>query len=312
MGFIRADYAAGCRRTHLRNNLLLCLNRTAQSSIAASRRRLIANGILSGVLILFGSVQSGAQPLKTAVFYGAPMPVAALAHYDRVVVEADNFPAPPVFPASTPQVFAYVSVGEAEGWRTSASSLDEKLFLGTNQGWNSRIADLTQRGWSDYLIETRMRALWDQGYRAFFLDTLDSYRIVVKDPDGQLRQTDALVNIIHSIHRRFPGVRLLLNRGFEILPEVAHLAVGVVAESLFQGWDAGTGTYVLVNEDGRNWLLAQLRTANIRYRLPVTVIDYVAPDQPDLARDTARRIRALGFSAWVATPSLNTLSAEPE
>jgi polysaccharide biosynthesis protein PelA len=107
-------------------------------------------------------------------------------------------------------------------------------------------------------------------------------------------------------------VQLLLNRGFEILPEVAHLAVGIVAESLFQGWDAGAGTYVRVNEEGRNWLLEQLRTANMHYRLPVTVIDYVAPDQPALAQDTAKRIRNLGFGAWVATPQLNTLSPEQE
>jgi polysaccharide biosynthesis protein PelA len=176
MDVIRHDSAACRAATRVRNNVLRSSLRNAQSSIAASRRRLLANGILSSVMLLFSSVQSGAQPLKTAIFYGSPVPVDALARYERVVLEADNSPEPPTFPRKSTQVFAYISVGEAEGWRASAKALDEKLFLGTNQGWHSRIADLTQPGWVDYVIEKRMLPLWQRGYRGFFLDTLDSYR----------------------------------------------------------------------------------------------------------------------------------------
>ena len=262
-------------------------------------------------MVLSGCRQTGAPPVSTAIFYGKPVPVDILSRYHHVVVEAENLPQPGAFDPDTTRLFAYVSVGEAEGWRSSASGLDPSLFLGTNKDWNSRIADLTQAGWIDFLIEKRIASLWQQGYRAFFLDTLDSYRIIVKDPMGQALQADALVNLIETIHRRFPGVQLLLNRGFEILPDVAHLAVGLVAESLFQGWDAGTESYTRTNENGRVWLLTQLRTANIRYRLPITVIDYVSPNEPVLAQETARRIQELGFAAWVATPALDTLGPEP-
>src|SRR5207302_681902 len=112
-----------------------------------------------------------------------------------------------------------------------------------------------------------------------FLDTLDSYQISIKDPVAQALQVRALGNIIRAMHRRFPGVQLLLNRGFDVLPEIGHLAVGLVAESLFQGWNATTGSYVEVSEIDRNWLLMQLHEANERYHLPITVIDYVAPDE---------------------------------
>lgn len=246
-----------------------------------------------------------------AFFYGRPVPVKALSHYDYVVLEAENLPSIEVFNSSRPLLFAYVSVGEAEGWRTSLSELDPKLFLGKNTAWGSRIADLTQRGWTDFLIDQRMKPLWQQGFRAFFLDTLDSYQIAVKDAEGRALQAHALANIIREIHARFPGVQLLLNRGFEVLPEVAQLVTGVVAESLFQGWDAASGKYVEIREPDRAWLLAQLRIIGSRYRLPITVIDYVPPHEPGLALDTAKRIRDLGFAAWVATPTLDTLSVEP-
>lgn len=274
------------------------------------RRMLLAHSILTGALLLLGCAQTATKPLKTAIFYGKAAPVEALSRYDRVVLEAEHFPQPPVFAEQKTEFFAYVSVGEAESWRASARALPPDLFLGANTGWDSRIADLTKAEWVDFLIEKRMASLWQQGYRGFFLDTLDSYRIVIKDSEGQSKQADALIKIVYSIHRRFPGVQLLVNRGFDILPEVGHLVVGVVAESLFRGWDPVGKHYVSVNENGRSWLIDQLRTAATRYRLPVTVIDYVPPNEPDLANDTAKRIQELGFAAWIATPLLDTLSLE--
>ena len=57
----------------------------------------------------------------------------------------------------------------------------------------------------------------------------------------------------------------------------------------------------------REWLLGQLRTVQTAHRLPVIAIDYVAPGERDLARETAKRILALGFTPWVANPELDML-----
>lgn len=248
-----------------------------------------------------------AQGPSTAFFYGAPVPVEQLSKYKRVVVEADNLGSPARLAASGAVVFAYVSVGEAEGWRASTRALDDSLFDGANNAWGSRVADLTNPAWSRFLLDTRMAGLWKQGYRAFFLDTLDSYQLTAKDPAARLRQQRALASLIGAIHQRFPGVELLLNRGFEILPDVSTLVVGVVAESLFQSWDPHAGAYTAVDEPSRNWLLARLREVQQRFALPVTVIDYVAGKDSKLARATARRITDAGFTAWVATPQLDTI-----
>lgn len=276
-----------------------------------NRKRGLIRACLSYALMLAGSSSAFAAGPTTAFFYGSPVPVVALSRYDRVIVEAENLPQPGLLSASGTLVFAYVSVGEAEGWRASTKELDAQLFIGKNAPWGSRIADLTQPGWAKFLIEKRMAALWRQGYRAFFLDTLDSYQIPVKDPQGQALQARALANLIRSMHARFPGVQLLLNRGFDALPDIGHLAVGLAAESLFQGWNPNTKTYVTVDEPSRAWLVDKLRHAQTRHGLPITVIDYVSPQEPELALDTARRIRDLGFTPWVATPALDTLSATP-
>jgi hypothetical protein len=258
--------------------------------------------------LLFGGASVHAQPLSTAFFYGAPVPVEQLSRYKRVVVEADNLGSPTRLAASGALVFAYVSVGEAEGWRASTRALDDSLFDGANSAWGSRVADLTHPGWSKFLLETRMAGLWKQGYRAFFLDTLDSYQLTAKDPAARLRQQRALVALIEAMHRHFPGVQLLLNRGFEVLPDVSTLVVGVAAESLYQSWDPKMGAYTTVDEPSREWLLGRLREVQQRFALPVTVIDYVPKNDRALARATAQRITDAGFTAWVATPQLDTIA----
>jgi uncharacterized protein (TIGR01370 family) len=266
----------------------------------------VARLLFLALALVFGSAMAQAQPPSTAFFYGAPVPVEQLSRYKRVVVEADNLGSPARLAARGATVFAYVSVGEAEGWRASTRALDDSLFDGANSAWGSRVADLTHPGWTTFLLETRMAGLWKQGYRGFFLDTLDSYQLTAKDAAARLRQERALVALIEAIHQRFPGVQLLLNRGFEVLPKVSGLVVGVAAESLFQSWDPKAGAYTVVDEPSREWLLARLREVQ-RFGLPVTVIDYVASKDRALARATARRITDAGFAAWVATPQLDTI-----
>jgi hypothetical protein len=270
-----------------------------------------AHTSISALLQGPGSLLRGksGQPyrLRTAFFYGAQVPVTALARFDRVVVEADQIRDLAPLRAAGAEIFAYVSVGEAEGWRASARALPQALFLGANEPWHSRIADLPHPGWRRYLLDQRMAGLWAVGYRAFFLDTLDSYRLAAQGAAQERAQTAALVQLIWAMRERYPGIRLLLNRGFDVLPEVAPLCVGVVAESLFQGWNAGLQAYVSVSEPDRRWLLDRLNEARQRFGLPVTVIDYVPPEQPALARETAQRIAALGFIPWVANPGLDVL-----
>ena len=45
----------------------------------------------------------------------------------------------------------------------------------------------------------------------------------------------------------------------------------------------------------RQWLIAQLKTIQDRDGIPALAIDYVAPHDRALARETAKRIEADGF-----------------
>lgn len=243
---------------------------------------------------------------STAFYYGKDVPEDLLQVYRRVVVEPDAIADPARLTGRRARLLAYLSVGElADTARTRPRAMKDDWSMGRNHAWNSRIMDLTNPGWQRWLVDVRMRDLWRQGYRGFFLDTLDSFRLAGLDQGGNQAQLDALVSLIERMHRRYPSAEILVNRGFEILPRIAHRVHGVVAESLFDRWDAAAQQYQRVPEDDRRWLQDRLEEARDDHGLPVIVIDYRPPAERAQARDTARRIAALGFSPWVTNAALD-------
>lgn len=263
------------------------------------------------VLMLINSMLFSCSPThtdrSTAFFYGQPVPVDLLSHFKQVVVEPENMSNLDYLHTKGVKVFAYISVGEINRTRSWYSEIPKSWFMGSHEAWGSDIVDLTQQGWHDYLINNYMTSLWKEGYRGFFFDTLDSYQIAVVDPKGRLIQEKALVQLIKRIHQHFPGVDLILNRGFDILPEVGQYAIAIAAESLFQSWDQSKQKYVEVAEHDRKWLLDKINKARDQYKLQIIVIDYVDPKQRELAEKTAKRISDLGFTPWVANPGLDIL-----
>jgi uncharacterized protein (TIGR01370 family) len=249
--------------------------------------------------------QAVADPPTLALFYGNPVPIDSLILFDQVVVEADNLETPEPLAKAGVEAFAYVSIGEAESWRASTAALPPAIFIGDNPNWGNRIADLSHPDWQRFLLENRMAELWARGYRGFFLDTLDSYRALPLSDRQRAGQQAALIEFIRKAHDRFPGVKLLANRGFDILPQIAPYLAGLVAESVFSSWNPKTKSYVDVSDNDREWLLVRLREARDRYRLPVTVVDYLPPSQRQKARETAQRIAALGFTPWISNAPLD-------
>jgi hypothetical protein len=258
------------------------------------------------LLLLLAACGARAEP-SIAFYYGAEPPLDELKAFDIAVVEPEHVPDPKVFAGSHTQPFAYVSVGEVEPQRPYAKDIPQSWHLGVNSAWGSVVIDQSQPDWPRFFVEHVIAPLWHAGYRAFFLDTLDSYQLFAKTPQQRQRQEAGLVAVIKALKRRYPDAKLILNRGFEILPQVHEDVFAVAAESLFRGWDPETKAYRPVTAADRDWLLARLKQVRTGYRLPVIVIDYGAPAKRKLARETAQRISQLGFIPWVSDHDLNML-----
>ena len=251
---------------------------------------------------------------SVAFYYGAQPPLAELQAFDIAVVEPDFVPEPRRHaraPADgSHELYAYVSLGEVHPTRPYYARLPARSLRGSNAAWGSRVIDQTAPGWQDFFLDAIIAPLWQRGWRGFFLDTLDSYQLFAATDAERAAQQDAMVAILQEFKRRYPDGKLMLNRGFELLPRIAPLVSAVAAESLYQGYDAAANTYRAVAQADRDWLAERMREARERYRLPVISIDYADPAAPgarELARATAARIRADGFIPWVADGGLSSL-----
>lgn len=259
-----------------------------------------------GVLMaLFSAGGTAADALPSiAFYYGNHPPVRQLACFDNIVVESAYLSASDLqtLHSRGARVHAYVSVGEAEPWRSGYERMPQSWFLGRNADWNSAITDLANPEYRRFLMDHRLQPLWDRGFRAFFLDTLDSYQAVDPRKLDRLAQQSGLVELVRSIKQRFPAARLITNRGFEVFDRIHGLIDGVAAESLFCAWDPRKKAFVDVADRDRQWLASQLHKARDIYHLEVYCIDYLPADQREKARQTARKIAGLGISPWVTVP----------
>jgi polysaccharide biosynthesis protein PelA len=258
-------------------------------------------------LLLWLSLCSFAASPNVAFFYGSNPPWDELKAFDVVVVEPEHNIDPKLHSSPRTEVFAYVSMGEVHRERPYARDLPAAWLPGANDPWNSVVIDQTQPQWPRFLIDRIIAPLWKAGYRGFFLDTLDSFHIIAKTDDERARQAQALANTVRLIRTEYPEAKLIFNRGFEILPQLSRDVYAVAVESIYRGWNAKEGQYVEVSEQDRTWILDQMRRVREEYKLPVIAIDYVPPGSRELARDTARKISALGFTPWVANSELHQL-----
>jgi peptidoglycan/xylan/chitin deacetylase (PgdA/CDA1 family) len=240
-----------------------------------------------------------------ALHYGADAPLEELKAFDIVVVEPDHGFDPVRYRKPYSELFAYVAVGEIQPSRSYAKAIPAEHLLAANNDWGSKVIDLSWPEWPTFVAEVIVRPLWEKGYRGFFLDTLDSYRLA-KGVD-EVAQQRGLIAVIETLHRQYPGIRLMLNRGFEVVPAVRDKVMMVAAESLFKGWNAGSRRYVDVTENDRAWLLEQLRQVRDAYGIPVLAIDYLPPNARKEMRETVTRIHALGIEPWVTDGQLGTL-----
>jgi polysaccharide biosynthesis protein PelA len=244
-----------------------------------------------------------------AFYYGRDIPWEVLGGFDVAVVEPGNVGVAGWSHRLNPNttVAAYIAVGEVHPTRSYFKQMRPEWTLGENKDWGSIVVDQAAPGWSAFYLAQVIKPLWLQGYRAFFLDTLDSFYLIAKTPEAQKKQIAGMVNLVREIKRAYPEAKLIFNRGFEILPEVNTLAYAVAAESLFQGWDAGQKKYREVPAADRDWILAQLRKCQTDYKLLAIAIDYVPQTNRVLARETAKKIKALGIIPWVTNPALDIM-----
>ncbi len=257
-------------------------------------------------LALTGRAHAGPAP-SIAFFYGGHPPIDVLADFDWVVVQPDALKDPAALASPHTRVFAYVSLGEAETDGHTAAALPAPCRLGENGPWKSWIVDQRMAVCRTVYARHVIAPLLARGYRDFFFDTLDSYRLVLKTQAQRQAYRNGLISLIRSVHQADPGGRILLNRGFTLLDALKGQGiVGVAAESLYRGWDQATQQYIALAPSDTRALLARLDRVR-RRGLTAIAIDYLPPGDVAKAQRLAQRIARHGIVPYVADAQLETV-----
>ncbi|ASJ70565.1 endo alpha-1,4 polygalactosaminidase [Granulosicoccus antarcticus] len=249
------------------------------------------------------------EPLEgrsVAFYYGAQPPVDILSQYDRLVLEPDNIKPADLraMSARGARAYAYLSVGEVGPTRAYARDMEPAWILGKNPAWDSNVLDLANPSLRKFLVK-RAGQLQSDGYGGLFLDTMDSFNLIADTDAERERQQAGLVSLIAEFAKNFPEMKIITNRGFEVMDDIAAHIEAVAAESLYASWNNATQQYTSVPPGDREWLLSKLNHARDDLDLDVIAIDYLPPAQRDKARTVAARIAEHGFIPWVANPELD-------
>ncbi|MFN3870140.1 MAG: endo alpha-1,4 polygalactosaminidase [Aquificaceae bacterium] len=255
--------------------------------------------LLSLFFLLFSSYSSSTirESLSIGFIYGDSIPEEALSLFNWLVIEHDTGISQSIR-GKVLKLLAYVSVGEANPGSSYFNEIEDDWVLGENTAWGSKILDVRKEEYRDFFFNRIISRLED--YDGFFLDTLDSYQLVIEDQEERREYELALVEIIREIRNRYPNKIILINRGFEIVDFLKDHIDGLVSESLFYGLDLDNNlNYRRMNIEETDWLLAKLMHVK-SLGIKVIVIDYVDDSNFELRKGVAKRIYSLGFVPYVS------------
>jgi len=263
------------------------------------------------ILLCIFSFRAFAKDMSVGfMIYGDPIPEEALYVFDWLVVDPDSEHTKKVMTTfylknRKAKLIAYVSVGEAEPYREYYKEIPKEWILGKNEVWNSYVVDIRKEEYIKFLLDRVFPRL--EAFDGFFLDTLDSHQLFLKNPQDLQKARENLTKLVKSIRNKYPDKLILLNRGFEIMEDVKGYADAIVAESLFYGISYDKKKiYKKMKPEDTEWLLSKLKTAKeLGYK--VIVIDYVDPKNKKLQIEVAKQIYELGFIPYVSDKYLRTL-----
>lgn len=244
---------------------------------------------------------------SVAFFYNTNPPVNIFGLYNVVVVQPYAHVDSILYKRNkNSKLYAYVSLGELNKDSELIKQIDQKWIIADNPVWNSLVMNADNPNWRKFFIDHEVTPLVKRGFQGIFLDTADSYLLGVKSETEKKAQELGLIKIIKNIHEKFPNLKLLINRGFDLIPSIHSIISGVVAESLYFGWNEREKKYIKFSDEYNNYLITELRSIKNKYHLPIIVISYLPEDNKQKYLALAKKIAALGFSPWITNHTLTT------
>ncbi|MFQ5738752.1 MAG: endo alpha-1,4 polygalactosaminidase [Acidobacteriota bacterium] len=271
--------------------------------------------IVIGILTTFLAAVVWAEAGTWAVYYSDEAPVEAFRPYRLLVLDSEHHPNLQRLADRGKTLLGYLSLGEVERTRPHFRELKaDALLLAENPNWEgSYFIDLRDPRWTARVVEDLIPEILRQGFHGLFLDTLDNAAHLERiNPRKFKGMTLAAAVLVRTIRRHYPHTKIMLNRGYEILPLVKKEVDMVLGESVYSDYSFEKKAYQLVPDDLFRQQVELLKeTKRSRPQIRVFTLDYWNPTDSAMLEKIYRVERANGFEPYVATVELDRLVREP-
>ena len=196
------------------------------------------------------------------IYYGDSAPLEAFDPYDPIILQSEFAFAADL--AQNKTVLGYLNLGEAETENPEFLEMQEKgLLIEENPDWpGSWKIDLRHSFWQSNILEKKIPALLQAGFNGLFLDQLDVVLdLEEKNPEKFKGMKEAAIWLVKEIRKQFPEIKLMMNRGYEILPQVGRDIDYELAETLYTSYNFKTKRYYVRSKQEFEWQLAKLNAA---------------------------------------------------
>ena len=249
------------------------------------------------------------------VYYADKEPVKAFEPYRLLVLDSKYYP--PLRPLKDrgKTLLGYISLGEVEQHRPWFDRVKGWGILSEeNLNWpGSFYVDVRDKRWVKLVVEELVPAILRLGFDGIFLDTLDNPPHLERtDAKRWAGMTEGAARLVRAIRTNWPNIRIMQNRAYEILPDVAGVLDYALGESVYAGWDFEAKKPHLQTEDDYRFQVEALQGAQrINPKLGLFSLDYWDPADAEGIRRIYARQRANGFSPYVSVVDLDRIIAEP-
>lgn len=260
------------------------------------------------------STNAGAND-KWVVYYTDDASSQAFLPYELVVLDSHRHP--PIAPLveKKKRILAYLSLGEIERKRSFYTHAKKAgIILQENPNWpGSYFVDLRQKFWVKHIIEEQIPDLLHKGFNGVLIDTLDNaIHLESTNPSKYRGMTNAAKLLVKAIRYHYPNITIMVNRGFEILPDIGDEIDMVLAESIYSQYDFKEKNYRLVDEKTYKNYLKTLHKLKGKFpNLRIYTLNYWDPDDKTTIQAIYKLQRKEGFIPYVSTIGLSNIIQEP-
>ncbi len=230
-----------------------------------------AVSILAAVVLALAAVNSSC----VAVYYGSvdPYTLDRLSRFHIVVLS-------PLVPGDAVRllrsrgviVLGYLSISSIGGWEPWAGNVSGSLVIGENRFWGERIVDVCKPEWRRVVLEAA-RYILSKGFSGVFLDNLD-----VVDVYPWMKP--CIAGLVAELRHAYPDAKIMVNRGFSVLPDIAKHVDYVLFEDFITYYNASSGRYEFFKGRDLAWIRSMVETVHRlagRYGVKLYLLAYAPP-----------------------------------